>query len=693
MKMLIFGNCQAESMAALIAAMTNQEVTTDHVRLLPVHVELLSTGKLRIADLKRGKSDVSMLVESSDLILLQNGFEFSQHFLREFPHASHKLAYFPRITFTGFHPDMIHVRNAVPGSAGYLPSPIGFLHSSLACYGWMQGLSADETVGLYQEEVFDALGFFDYWDAAAQFLLQAGMDAGQPLDLLLGRWSAKGQWMYTITHPKLFVLADLARALLAREGLPFAPDIEQGMEDSLASGPVWSVYPEIAQRLKARGMDVEGKYEFTPGGRAAPQAASEAKIHAFDLEGFVSASFEKYKFFRDDDFKFCDRLSSSRYEGLSRFVRRRIAGKPVERDAPAASQPFVTAAKRVGRNPYRGLPDYRFWRRAIEQVPLREVDPVVTGCFKLKREDMVATAGSCFAQHISRTLVKNGFNYYIAERGEAYSPEEARRRNYGVFSARFGNLYTARQLLQLFDRAYGTFVPEDNSWVREDGRLVDPFRPQIEPEGFATVEELERSRANHFAAVREMFERLDIFVFTLGLTEAWRRRADGAVYPLAQGVAGGELDADRHEFVNFGVAEVTADLQGFVERLLRVNPRARVILTVSPVPLIATYEDRHVLLSTTYSKSVLRVAAEEICRRNAMCAYFPSYEIITGNYTRGEYFEEDLRSVKPQGVDHVMRLFLAHYSAEKLSVSLEDELMRENAAAAEVVCDEEAIDE
>ena len=51
-------------------------------------------------------------------------------------------------------------------------------------------------------------------------------------------------------------------------------------------------------------------------------------------------------------------------------------------------------------------------------------------------------------------------------------------------------------------------------------------------------------------AVREMFERLDVFVFTLGLTEAWRSRIDGAVYPLAPDVVAGKMGQAAHEFVN-----------------------------------------------------------------------------------------------------------------------------------------------
>ena len=92
------------------------------------------------------------------------------------------------------------------------------------------------------------------------------------------------------------------------------------------------------------------------------------------------------------------------------------------------------------------------------------------------------------------------------------------------------------------------------------------------------------------------------------------------------------------------------------------NPRARFIFTVSPGPLAATAENRSVLESTTYSKSVLRVAAEEVSRGTEDVAYFPSYEIVTGAHARGAYFEDDLRTVAAAGVDHVMRLFMKHYA-------------------------------
>lgn len=352
-------------------------------------------------------------------------------------------------------------------------------------------------------------------------------------------------------------------------------------------------------------------------------------------------------------------------------------------------------------HPYRSAPDYVFWRRSLADIEPSIVDPVVRFPFQISPGDKVSTGGSCFAQHIARYLAKSGYNYFIAERGHPVLSQEALVRfNYGVFSARYGNIYTSRQLTQLLLRAYGEFKPVDDIWRRDDGRILDPYRPTIQPNGFATLEELNRDRLQHFAAVRQVIEESDVFVFTLGLTESWLNRNDGAAYPICPGVSGGSFDRTEHMFHNEDVSEVVSNVSAFIVAMRARNPRVRIILTVSPVPLAATAEDRHVLVSTTYSKSVLRVAAEMLVRSHEGVGYFPSYEIITGNYSRGRYYARNLRDVLETGVQHVMALFFKHVTA---AGSLTAELMEDAALAtdvvlqrsealAKVVCDEEVLE-
>lgn len=351
-------------------------------------------------------------------------------------------------------------------------------------------------------------------------------------------------------------------------------------------------------------------------------------------------------------------------------------------------------------HPYKSQPDSAFWRRSVVAKGAA-VDPIAGDFLTIARDEKVATAGSCFAQHVARHLAASGFDYLVTESAHPILPEEAARAaGYGVYSARYGNIYTTLQLVQLFDRAYGHFVPVEDVWAAPDGKgVVDPFRPTIQPGGFASEAEMRADRAQHLARVRAMFETLDILVFTLGLTEAWVSTADGAAFPLCPGVAGGHFDPARHGFRNLRVAEVRDQIGQFADRLRSVNPAARIVLTVSPVPLAATASGNHVLPAATYSKAVLRAAAQEAAEDLAQVHYFPSYEIITGPQARGRFFAEDLREVTEEGVEHVMRVFLRHAAgiesaqpiADAPNASADDFTMRV-ADWVETMCDEAMLD-
>ncbi|TDW16550.1 GSCFA family protein [Rhizobium azibense] len=357
------------------------------------------------------------------------------------------------------------------------------------------------------------------------------------------------------------------------------------------------------------------------------------------------------------------------------------------------------------KHPYLGLPDHQFWKKSFGDGFIGGLDPVSSTRFMISREDQVVAAGSCFAQHVARHIQKRGYNFLQTERAH---PIFVKRKwddahggtfNYDTFSARYGNIYTARQLRQLIDRAYGDFKPISDSWQRSDGMFVDPFRPQVEPDGFVSAAEVRFDREYHLRAVRKALEEADVFVFTMGLTETWVDKRDGAVFPVAPGVAGGVYAPDIHEFTNFGLTETVEDMTYAIERIRSVNPDVRVLLTVSPVPLNATYEARHVLQSTVYSKSVLRVAAQHLFDTLPYVDYFPSFEIITAPQNGGKYFANDMRSIEEVGVEHVMGVFFAHYAVGGAEEAQPEVKLAANAARqaemerlVDVLCDEEAID-
>ena len=307
--------------------------------------------------------------------------------------------------------------------------------------------------------------------------------------------------------------------------------------------------------------------------------------------------------------------------------------------------------------PYSDLPPRAFWRTGAGTLAAEDIRQLSDCKQKLTRDLKVATAGSCFAQHISRRLRAMGYNFMDAEPAPPWmTPAAQRDFGYGVYSARYGNIYTSRQLKLLLKEAFGDFTPEERVW-RNGDRYFDPFRPTIEPNGFESADEVLQARESLLLAVRRLTKAADVFVFTFGLTECWLSKSDGAAYPICPGVHAGEFDPDKYEFANLTFADVLADMTYVIQRLRKRRPTLRFIFTVSPVPLTATAAGGHVLTATTHSKAILRAVAGQLQATYDFVDYFPSYELVTAPSFGGRFYAPNKREVTEAGVATVMNMF------------------------------------
>ncbi|MCF3973392.1 GSCFA domain-containing protein [Paracoccus salsus] len=310
-------------------------------------------------------------------------------------------------------------------------------------------------------------------------------------------------------------------------------------------------------------------------------------------------------------------------------------------------------------HPYSDLPPHAFWRRAVSDTPADAPVCIAVPKFRLSPADRIATAGSCFAQHLGRALRGAGLTVLDAEPGPAaIGPGLLQEYGYGLYSGRYGNIYTVRQLVQLLEEVREGAPDPDLVWQRGE-RFHDAMRPGLDPDGLDSADEVLQIRRRHLQRLVPMLRGADLFVFTLGLTEAWRCRRTGRVYPTCPGVIAGNFDPERHEFVNFRYPDIAADLTRLRDLLHGFRPGMKMLLTVSPVPLTATASGGHVLPATQYSKATLRAAAGDFADAHDDVDYFPSYEIVTNPAARGGFFGEGLRQVTPDGVAAVMRAFLA----------------------------------
>jgi hypothetical protein len=349
--------------------------------------------------------------------------------------------------------------------------------------------------------------------------------------------------------------------------------------------------------------------------------------------------------------------------------------------------------------PYNGLPEKAFFRNGTLRQGNLAIGPdrnVV-----LTPSTRVMSAGSCFAARIANFIRTSGVTYLAADDRIAADSEAIREEAPNLFSLRYGNIYTTRHLLQLLQRATGQLSVEPPVTRDSQGRYRNLLRPSVL--SYGSPEILRADDLAHLGNVRSMLGKADIFIFTLGLTEHWVDGETDLVLPSTPGCGHGDFDPKRHRFHNASLTEVVDELQQSFALLQQINPTSRVLLTLSPVPLVATYTQVSAVEATFYSKSLLRQAIASAItgspRQNI--TYFPSYEIITNPHVIAENFEKDMRSISEAGVARVMTHFRERYLAAggedageeipSLIIAPPPSIARPVPSEIDPVCDEENI--
>ena len=248
----------------------------------------------------------------------------------------------------------------------------------------------------------------------------------------------------------------------------------------------------------------------------------------------------------------------------------------------------------------------------------------------LERFHKVATFGPCFARHLAIALRERGYRWFDAEPApDIFSPEIKAKYNFGVSSARTGEISTIAALRQWISWAIGAEAPPADIW-QEGSRFFDPFRASIEPNGFAGPDELFASRDSALRALRKVVEHADYFVFTLSNTTGWIHSSKGHVYSNYPGTIARNIGSDDYRLKTFSLAEIGTDMTWIVKTISGINPKARFLFTVSAIPPAAAACESLPIVEAPSSKAILRSAARIAADKHALADYFPSYEIITG---------------------------------------------------------------
>jgi len=317
---------------------------------------------------------------------------------------------------------------------------------------------------------------------------------------------------------------------------------------------------------------------------------------------------------------------------------------------PLFSLSATEALDRLKNNPEARWPDGRRDGRRLEGLVLPASQPG----FRLRPGESIFTMGSCFARNIEVRLKEQGFR--VPALDLRLPADERSSDTANDLLNKYNPHAMVNELRWAFeapfpDQAYLMIGPAE--W--HDPHLAGNLKPVPLP----------RLRARR-AQVTRLFTRLPrcrALVVTLGLVEAWYDHATELYLNTPPPAAVLARTPKRFRFDVLGHEEVLAELER-LWALVRAHghPRARMLLTVSPVPLRATYTGGDVLVANSYSKSVLRAAAGAFAATHREVDYFPSYEAATLTL-RPTAFQEDSRHVAPDLVHVIMDGVLERYGA------------------------------
>jgi tetratricopeptide (TPR) repeat protein len=236
------------------------------------------------------------------------------------------------------------------------------------------------------------------------------------------------------------------------------------------------------------------------------------------------------------------------------------------------------------------------------------------------------TMGSCFARNLSKNLIESGYTSHHMEISEYINTTFANR----------------------------VFV----DWLRDAdidptirGRLLE-----LLPPGW--------SKDNTLQAIKSS----NVFILTLGVAPAFFDRETGNFVLPRPSALNSRALAEKYQFRTTGVAENVDNVRYLIDFVRSLAPEIKIVVTVSPVPLQASFEFESAVQADCLSKSTMRLVAHEVVNNSDIpnIFYWPSFEIFrwAGSNASDFYAADDGAAwhVSEDKVSGTIRAFVEMFS-------------------------------
>ena len=285
------------------------------------------------------------------------------------------------------------------------------------------------------------------------------------------------------------------------------------------------------------------------------------------------------------------------------------------------SSSFFRGEKGVQYNPYKKDYGDDFFLKKYVLEGWAPNQPVIDN------HTQITAFGSCFAQHISNHLANRKYNLTSQKSPDIYI---------SYMGEGMVNVYAIAQQFE---------------WALDNKKIPDGLWHGYKAEDYGVDETV---RLNTKKALLET----DFFILTLGLSEVWEDVETGEIFWRAVPLS--KFDKKRHRFRVLSMNETKQQIAKLYSIIRKKIPSAKVLFTLSPVPLAATFRPISCITANSISKSILRASLDEFFRENSgdlgqKLFYFPSYEVISELFF--DRFDDDGRHPKSEIIELIMNMF------------------------------------
>jgi len=210
--------------------------------------------------------------------------------------------------------------------------------------------------------------------------------------------------------------------------------------------------------------------------------------------------------------------------------------------------------------------------------------------------------GSCFARHVAKNLSKAGY-----------------RCNHLEITEHINTTYANKYFVE---------------WLRNkdyENDITKRFQ-ELLPESWGID--------NILLSLKEC----NVFILTLGVAPAFFDRQTGAYVLPKSSELNNRVLADKYEFKNTSVAQNLENVKYLIDFVRELSPDCSVVVTVSPIPLMASFNYQSCVVADCLSKSTMRIVAEELVHNSNYkdIYYWPSFEFFRwGGSSASAFFGAD----------------------------------------------------